>query len=55
MNMQRNILLARKAIAERAHGAHSFVVDARLMLDRSQLSWFFGRGLALPVAGDLIA
>jgi hypothetical protein len=55
MNMQRNNLLARKAITERAHRAHSFVVDALPMLDRSQLSWLVGHGFALSVAGDLIA
>jgi hypothetical protein len=55
MNTQRNILLARKAITERAHRAHSFVVDTRAIFDRSPGGGSVDHGLALPAAGDLIA
>jgi hypothetical protein len=55
MNMQRNILLARKPTAERALRAHSCVVDARAMFDRSPVIWFVDHDLALRAAGDLMA
>jgi hypothetical protein len=53
--MHRNILLARKAINEREHCAHSFVANARASFDRSQQHRLVDLGLALPEAGDLIA
>jgi len=53
--MHRNNLLARKAITERAHRAHSFVAIARAIVHRSQGYWFVDGGLALPEAGDSIA
>jgi hypothetical protein len=55
MNTPRNILLARKAITERAHRAHSFVVDTRAIFDRSPAMGLIDHGLALSAAGDLIA
>jgi hypothetical protein len=55
MDMHRNNLLARKAMTERALGAHTFVANARAISDRSQRCWFIDRGLALPEAGDSIA
>jgi hypothetical protein len=55
MNSQRNNLLARKAILERAHRAYSFVVIARAVVGRNPAFGSVGHGLALPEAGDLIA
>jgi hypothetical protein len=55
MNMNRNNLLAGKAITERALGAHSFAAFARPLIDRSPYTGLGDHGLALPEAGDLIA
>jgi hypothetical protein len=55
MNMQRDILLARKPTSERALRAHSYGVDARAIFDRSPVIWLVDHGLALRAAGDLMA
>jgi hypothetical protein len=55
MNMQHNILLARKPIDERARGAHWCVVDALGLFDRSPRFGLVDHGLALRAAGDSLA
>jgi len=55
MNMQRNILLARKPTDERALHAHSCVIDALANFDRSPGIGFVDHGFALRAAGDSMA